>query len=117
MPVFEGKAIPGHARSQLETLGYEWLGEHGIAGRGFARRPLGNGPATKMHAHCFPAGHKAIERHLSFRDVLRANAALRAAYVSVKAAAAGRHPEGGAAYQAEKDGWIGKVLARLPTDP
>jgi len=114
--VFNDAEIMKTARKSVEDAGYEWLGEYGLPGRAYARRDLTVPNARKVHAHCYPSNHPAIARHLAFRDALRGNGALRAAYTSIKAAAAARHPEGGPDYQAEKSGWIDKVEARALAD-
>ena len=109
LPVFETIDACDAARQQIETLGYEWLGEFGLPGRRYVRR---NDPETgkRLHqAHCFAQGSAEITRHLAFRDALRANAALRAAYTSVKAKCAALHPGDHRAYGACKSEWIDKA--------
>ena len=65
-----------------------------------------------IHAHSYTIGHPDIPRHLAFRDALRSNASLRAAYTSVKASCAARFPDGGENYQACKSAWIDKAEQR-----
>ena len=112
MPVFVGGDAQLAAQSSIETLGYEWLGEYGLPGRSYARLDDLVTGHRQFQAHCYTLGHADIARHLAFRDALRANAALRAGYASVKSACAARHPEGGQAYGACKSAWIDKTEAR-----
>ena len=92
LPVFRDVLAQEAAQPAVEGLGYEWMGAFGLDGRSYARR---DDPATgkrQVHAHGYPKGHADIARHLAFRDALRGNASLRAAYASIKAACAARHP-------------------------
>lgn len=112
LPVFIDAASADGARQAAEALGYDWMEAYGLEGRRYCRL---NDPATGMrrfHAHGYVLGHADIRRHLAFRDALRANGALRAAYTSVKASCAVRHPDLGANYGACKSGWIDKAEAR-----
>lgn len=65
-----------------------------------------------VQAHCYATGDGEITRHIAFRDALRENAALRAAYTSVKASCAARHPDGGPDYGMCKSGWVTKAEAQ-----
>ena len=112
LPVFENEAQADAAQEALEGLGYEWMGAYGLPGRRYARLFDAKTGERLVHAHGYAEAHPDIKRHLAFRDALRANAALRAGYASIKAACAARHPEGGAAYGACKAGWIDKMEAR-----
>ena len=112
LPVFKGEAERDAAADAVRLMGYEWLGEFGLPGRAYARLSDPETGIRRFHAHGYPEGHADIRRHLAFRDALRENAALRAAYTSVKAACAARHPEGGAAYGDCKSGWIDKAERR-----
>jgi GrpB-like predicted nucleotidyltransferase (UPF0157 family) len=112
LPVFRDAETKAVAKTQFEALGYEWLGEHGLSGRDYARKFDPKSGKRVVHAHCYVSDHPDITRHLAFRDALRNNATLRAAYTSVKAACASRHPEGGAAYGLCKSEWIDKAEAR-----
>ncbi|RZW04024.1 MAG: GrpB family protein [Rhodobacteraceae bacterium] len=112
LPVFRDDAHRDDAQGPVERLGYEWMGEYGLAGRAYARADDAQTGARRVHAHGYAEGHPDIARHLAFRDALRENAALRAGYTSVKAACAARHPDGGADYGACKKSWIDQVEAR-----
>ncbi|MFL5608076.1 MAG: GrpB family protein [Gemmatimonadaceae bacterium] len=68
---------------RLEALGYEAQGEFGIAGRRYFRK---NGPdgARTHQLHAFAVGSPDIDRHLDFRDYLRAFPEEAAAYAALK---------------------------------
>lgn len=115
LPVFASLAACDASRGAIEGLGYDWMGEFGLPQRRYARLDDSDG-VRRVQAHCYAqgdeTGDREIARHLAMRDALRENAALRAAYTSVKAACAARHPEGGADYGRCKSGWIDKAEAR-----
>jgi len=73
----------------LTGLGYAALGEYGIPGRRYFRKDAADGARTH-HLHIFSEGHRAIERHLAFRDYLRAHPPAAADYAALKASLAGR---------------------------
>lgn len=52
----------------MEALGYEYLGEYGIPGRLYFRK----GRPRSHHVHAVLFGSNLWERHLAFRDYLRA---------------------------------------------
>ncbi len=112
LPVFADEAAADASRAALEVLGYEWMGAFGLEGRRYCRRIDPQSGDRQVHAHAYVQGHADIRRHLAFRDALRANASLRAAYASVKGACAARHPEGGEAYGTCKSAWISKTESR-----
>jgi GrpB-like predicted nucleotidyltransferase (UPF0157 family) len=92
-------------RRALEALGYEWRGEHGIAGRRYCGL---RGPARQSiaHLHCYELLSPHIARHLAFRDYLRAHADRRAAYAEAKLHAWEASRGDKAAYAAAKADWI-----------
>jgi GrpB-like predicted nucleotidyltransferase (UPF0157 family) len=72
----------------LAALGYEGLGEFGIAGRRYFRRTNAAGVRTH-HLHLFGPGAPEIARHLAFRDYLRAHPDRAQAYAERKMKLAG----------------------------
>ncbi len=68
---------------QLVALGYEAMGEFGIPGRRYFRKKTPDGDPTH-HLHVFATGSPEIDRHLDFRDYLRAFPAEAAAYAALK---------------------------------
>ena len=112
IPVFKDTETQTAAEPHFTALAFEWMGEFGLPGRAYARKSDPQTGARVIHTHGYAQGHPDITRHLAFRDALRENAMLRAAYTSVKAACAARHPEGGLAYGNCKSDWIAKAEAR-----
>jgi len=64
---------------EMDRLGYEYLGEHGIPGRLFFRKS----PRTH-HVHVVEHGGEHWLRHLAFRDTLRSDPAEAARYDEFK---------------------------------
>ena len=66
------------------ALGYEWRGEFGIPGRRFLTRMSDDRRKRLFNVHCFEVSMPDVDRHLAFRDYMRA------------------HPDRAKAYEAEK---------------
>lgn len=94
---------------RLATLGYQHEGDLGIAGRDAFRA------SQACHAHhlyvCTVDALPLIE-HLAFRDALRADPHLAAAYGVLKRRLAAQHREDRAAYTTAKSGFVVEVLSR-----
>lgn len=65
------------------SLGYEPMGELGIAGRRYFRKSNADGVRTH-HVHAFERKSPAAERHLAFRDYMRLHLDAAQAYSSLK---------------------------------
>jgi GrpB-like predicted nucleotidyltransferase (UPF0157 family) len=92
----------------MEALGYEALGEFGIPGRRYFRK--GSAFENRTHqVHAFRSGSPEIDRHLAFRDFLRAHPALVAECVALKRRLAAAHPTDVPAYTAAKSGVIQRI--------
>ena len=89
----------------LEALGYEALGEFGIAGRRYFRRDDADGVRTHQ-VHAFRSGSADVIRHLAFRDYLRANRQVALGYGKLKANLASLHPNDRDAYMSGKDAFV-----------
>jgi GrpB-like predicted nucleotidyltransferase (UPF0157 family) len=74
---------------RLAVLGYEALGEFGIPGRRYFRKNAPDGARTHQ-LHAFAAGSPEIQRHVDFRDYLRAFPTEAAAYAALKQRLAAR---------------------------
>ena len=101
-----------HQRAGVEALGYQWRGEHGLPGRRYCSK---DDPLTghrRVHAHAYAAGSPDIQRHLAFRDYLRANPRLAAEYDNEKALCRRLHPFDSRAYSERKGEWIRTMEAR-----
>lgn len=92
----------------MERLGYEYRGEAGIAGRRFFRK----GQPRSHHVHLFEHGHPEVEKHLLFRDYLRAHPEEAARYATLKRDLAARFGADRAGYTDSKDSFIAKVVER-----
>jgi GrpB-like predicted nucleotidyltransferase (UPF0157 family) len=95
----------------LQTLGYEAMGELGISGRRYFRKHNAAGDRTH-HVHIFQTKHSEVWRHLAFRDYLRSHPAIAQAYSELKQKLAQQHPHDIDAYMDGKDGWIKAIEAK-----
>ena len=106
----------------MAELGYEPMGEHGIPGRRFFRKP---GKDTRTHhVHVYGRGHPEVSRHLDFREHLRAHPQDAQAYSELKEELAQRFPEDVDRYVEGKSALIEEIDAkarawreRRPADP
>ena len=73
------------AARQLEALGYEAMGECGIARRRYFRK---GGDERTHQIHAFLQGDDHVHRHLAFRDYLRTHPAVCREYAELKQAVA-----------------------------
>ena len=96
--------------SELESLGYESLGEFGIAGRRYFRKDSSSGRTHQIHA--FQTGNSEMERHLAFRDYMITHSDAARAYSDLKRELAKQHPEDMDAYMDGKDPFIKEHEAR-----
>jgi GrpB-like predicted nucleotidyltransferase (UPF0157 family) len=96
---------------RLAALGYEALGEFGIPGRRYFRKNAPGGVRTHQ-LHAFAVGSPEIQRHLDFRDYLRAFPVEAAAYAALKQDLAGRCGNDMHAYSDGKTAFIRAVERR-----
>ncbi len=96
----------------LVALGYEYRGPYGEDPRRryYVRNETGRRVA-QIHLHILPA--QAWEEKLAFRDALRADPVLLAAYAAEKRRVADATKEDKAAYSIAKGPFIEKALTRL----
>ena len=91
----------------MRALGYVPRGEFGIPDRRYY--PKGGDDRTH-HVHAFVVGDPHVEKHLAFRDYLRAHPAIVEEYAAIKAEGSTKYlhdPEG---YQAHKHAFITQTL-------
>ena len=100
--------------AQLETLRYIPMGEFGIPGRRFFRKDNSAGFRTH-HIHAFQTGSPQIERHLAFRDFLKAHKDYARQYADLKQRLAAAHPNDIEAYMDGKDQFIQQMDAQAAT--
>jgi GrpB-like predicted nucleotidyltransferase (UPF0157 family) len=96
----------------VTALGFEWRGEFGIAGRRYCPFTDPQTGKRTIHVHFFATGASEIERHLAFRDYLRAHSEQARAYEAQKLAAAALHTDEMVAYSHAKSPWIKDCLER-----
>jgi GrpB-like predicted nucleotidyltransferase (UPF0157 family) len=90
----------------MAALGYEYLGESALPDQDFFVKRA----SPSYHLHCYPAGHPEWDRHLAFRDWLRAHPEGAAAYASLKRELAKRFPADALAYTEAKSEFIQEAL-------
>jgi GrpB-like predicted nucleotidyltransferase (UPF0157 family)/GNAT superfamily N-acetyltransferase len=93
----------------MSILGYEPLGEYGIAGRRYF--PKGARTRRSHHVHIYQAGNPEIARHLAFRNYLIAHPQEAQAYSNLKRSLAAAHPADIDAYVEGKDPLIKSLEA------
>jgi GrpB-like predicted nucleotidyltransferase (UPF0157 family) len=101
--------LPVERVAAMEALGYEHLGEYGVAGRVYFRR---RSPRPRTHhVHVYAAGSDRIGDHLLFRDYLRAHPAEAARYAELKWKLASQRVDP-ATFQSGKSAFIAETLER-----
>ncbi len=108
MPVFTDIELLDDLLPALANLGYQCWGELGIPGRRYLTKNSETGTRL-VQLHGFQLGSLHIERHLAFRDYLRANPGLLGDYQTEKLRCACLHPADSHAYSDCKADWIIRV--------
>lgn len=109
MPAVTNLAAVDACSDRFAALGYECMGEFGIAGRRYFRK---GGDERTHQVHVFGADNAYdIERHLAVRDYLRTHAERAMAYGQLKRSLAARFPSDIEAYCDGKDAFV-KALER-----
>ena len=96
----------------LADAGYVHRGDRGLPGREFFRR----GEPRSHHVHLTAIGGAHWREYLAFRDALRADPALLAAYAALKEALALRHPRDRERYIEGKTAFVRRVVAGRPPE-
>ena len=105
MPVVDSLTNLDEHRQQVEALGYKWHGEFGISGRRYCTLVEGAGIRVAQ-LHFFKTDSPHVERHIAFRDYLRAHPDEANGYAIEKRRAQSLHPANSYAYADEKAKWI-----------
>jgi GrpB-like predicted nucleotidyltransferase (UPF0157 family) len=92
--------------SPLEKIGYEYRGEHGIAGRFYFIK----GEPRTYHLHMVLLGSDFWRSHLLFRNHLRENPKAASEYDHLKKDLAEKYRENRNAYQEGKTAFIENIL-------
>lgn len=96
---------------KIVQLGYEYKGEHGIAGRlYFVKRQDGK---SLVHIHAFPQGHPHVLELIAFRDYLLAHAEARDAYQALKMRLQTQYKHDRPAYTSAKHDFIQSILQKI----
>ena len=111
MPVVTDLDGLDREHERIESLGYCWHGEFGIPGRRYCTLSDENG-LRLVQLHFFQEESPQIERHLAFRDYLRAHPETAAAYEKEKRRARDLHPNDSHAYTDQKAMWVQNVEAK-----
>lgn len=89
MPVVQNINRVDDYNEIMVSLGYEPKGENGISGRRYFTK---GGDKRSHHIHIYALGNPQIERHLAFRDFLRAHPGVAKKNGNLKAELAVRFP-------------------------
>lgn len=103
LPVVKDIARIDTFNESMRQLGYEPRGEFGLEGRRYF--PKGGDNRTH-HVHIYQTGHPAIDRHLAFRDFLRAHPEAAIEYGNLKEELALRYSNDPASYVSGKEAWV-----------
>ena len=93
-------------KREMEEVGYAALGENGIPGRRYFQKGVDD---HSHHVHMFESGNPEIERHIAFRDYLRAHPQVAEKYGTLKAGLAEKHPYDIDSYQSGKGAMIFEI--------
>ena len=110
MPVVSSVRWFDEQTALLLSLGFRSWGEYGIEGRRYCTLEDGATGKRKFQLHAFEVDHPAIERHLAFRDYLRAHPEVALAYDAEKRRCQALYPRDSHAYTDAKSGWIASQL-------
>lgn len=111
MPIVTSLADLDSQRECIETIGYRWHVEFGIEGRRYCTCSDAHG-VRLAQLHFFEAHSPEVERHIAFRDYLRAHPDAALAYENEKRRARALHPGNSHAYGDEKRAWINAAEAK-----
>ena len=100
----------------MQRLGYEYRGPYGDDPRRRYYVLAADGQRT-VHVHLYVLPARAWDDKLAFRDALRADAVLAAAYAAEKRRVADAVAWDKAAYSDAKGPFIASVLRRIAGDP
>ena len=104
MPVVKSLDNVDKKAEEFREIGYEYMGEFGIQGRRYLRK----GGRNRTHQiHIFAENDSYnINRHLAFREYLRANSGVRHAYAELKKNLAKEFPDDIDSYCKGKDSFV-----------
>lgn len=107
MPVVAVLSVVDQKKADFEKIGYEYLGEFGMAGRRYLRK---GGDERTHQVHIFQENDLYnIERHLAVRDFLRTHATIASQYGALKKSLARCYPYDIESYCDGKDAFVKKL--------
>ncbi|KHE69042.1 glutamate-rich protein GrpB [Halobacillus sp. BBL2006] len=109
MPVVKSIHRVEDFHEEMEGVGYLAKGENGIPGRRYFEK---GGDDRTHHVHMFEEGDEQIERHLAFRDYVRAHPEVKKEYGNVKEKLAQRFPYDIASYIEGKADLVSSIEKR-----
>ena len=104
----DGKSIV----EPMISLGYRFLGEHGMPGRWYF--VLFHNDRCVVHAHAYSIDNVQWERHLFFRDYLRKNPETSHEYGELKRALQAQHENDKHAYTNAKTDFVKAIETKAP---
>ena len=111
MPLVTDLADLDSVRHRVEALGFDWHGELGISGRRYCT--LADGAGSRLaQLHFFQVNSEHVDRHVAFRDYLRAHPAAANEYEQEKRRAQRLYPNDPHLYASEKAAWIQETEAK-----
>ncbi len=93
--------------AEMIKLGYQPRGEYGIPGRRYFSKKTSS--TSTHHLHTFQSGNPEVERHLNFRDYMRAHPEDAQTYSRLKEELARKFPEDIEGYIEGKGGFIKEI--------
>ncbi|MFD1953281.1 GrpB family protein [Paenibacillus thailandensis] len=109
MPIVQNIHLIDQYKECMISNGYEPKGENGIPGR---RYFVKGGHNRSHHIHIYDAGNPQIQRHLAFRDYLRAHPDAAREYGELKTKLASQFPHDITAYIKGKAKFVEKIDKR-----
>ncbi|MGP4108538.1 GrpB family protein [Virgibacillus sp. L01] len=106
MPVVKNISVVDSCNRSMESIGYEAMGEYGIAGRRYFQK---GGDNRTHHIHVFESGSRHIDRHLAFRDYLRAHQYVAKDYGTLKRNLMEQYPYDMESYIKGKEAFVMKT--------
>jgi GrpB-like predicted nucleotidyltransferase (UPF0157 family) len=92
MPIVRSVAAVDALQGAFEVAGFCWYGEYGLPGRRYLNRDDPDTGDRLTNVHFYAGDNPEVERHLAFRDYLRAHPGRAREYEAVKLACATQHP-------------------------
>jgi GrpB-like predicted nucleotidyltransferase (UPF0157 family) len=103
MPIVRSVEAVDTLQGAFEAAGFCWYGEYGLPGRRYLNRDDPETGERLTNVHIYAADNPEVERHIAFRDYLRAHPNSARDYEAVKLTCAANHPADISGYMDCKD--------------